>query len=114
MRAAVRAVLHEIGQDEPEVLDDVEAVGFGPGRVRIRHPRLPAPGGDVLGFAGTGTGTGTGTFAEEVAARTGRWGRPSRRRRCSGSGGAGEAVARGRGTGTAPPAVRREGPFAVW
>ncbi|MEU3652860.1 Zn-dependent alcohol dehydrogenase [Streptomyces sp. NPDC032161] len=33
MRAAV---LHEIGQDELEVLDDVEAVGFGPGKVRIR------------------------------------------------------------------------------
>ncbi|MFF2780059.1 Zn-dependent alcohol dehydrogenase [Streptomyces sp. NPDC058052] len=33
MRAAV---LHEIGQDKLEVLDDVEAVGFGPGRVRIR------------------------------------------------------------------------------
>jgi S-(hydroxymethyl)glutathione dehydrogenase/alcohol dehydrogenase len=33
MRAAV---VHEIGQDELEVLDDVEAVGFGPGKVRIR------------------------------------------------------------------------------
>ncbi|GGR15421.1 hypothetical protein GCM10010282_04620 [Streptomyces roseolus] len=33
MRAAG---LHEIGQDKLEVLDDVEAVGFGPGRVRIR------------------------------------------------------------------------------
>ncbi|MFF9317466.1 Zn-dependent alcohol dehydrogenase [Streptomyces sp. NPDC014735] len=33
MRAAV---LHEIGQDKLEVLDDVEAVGFGPGKVRIR------------------------------------------------------------------------------
>ncbi|MFF9471462.1 Zn-dependent alcohol dehydrogenase [Streptomyces roseolus] len=33
MRAAV---LHEIGQDKLEILDDVEAVGFGPGRVRIR------------------------------------------------------------------------------
>ncbi|WP_335932012.1 Zn-dependent alcohol dehydrogenase [Streptomyces sp. PTD5-9] len=33
MRAAV---LHEIGQDELEVLDDVEAVGFGPGKVRLR------------------------------------------------------------------------------
>ncbi|MFI9624465.1 Zn-dependent alcohol dehydrogenase [Streptomyces sp. NPDC052042] len=33
MRAAV---LHEIGQDRLEVLDDVEAVGFGPGKVRIR------------------------------------------------------------------------------
>ncbi|MGW6155445.1 Zn-dependent alcohol dehydrogenase [Streptomyces sp. NPDC055144] len=33
MRAAV---LHEIGQDKLEVLDDVEAVGFGPGKVKIR------------------------------------------------------------------------------
>jgi S-(hydroxymethyl)glutathione dehydrogenase/alcohol dehydrogenase len=33
MRAAV---LHEIGQDKLEVHDDVEAVGFGPGRVRVR------------------------------------------------------------------------------
>ncbi len=33
MRAAV---LHEVGQDKLEVLDDVEAVGFGPGKVRIR------------------------------------------------------------------------------
>jgi S-(hydroxymethyl)glutathione dehydrogenase/alcohol dehydrogenase len=33
MRAAV---VHEIGQDKLEVLDDVEAVGFGPGKVRIR------------------------------------------------------------------------------
>ncbi|MEV6778927.1 alcohol dehydrogenase catalytic domain-containing protein [Streptomyces syringium] len=33
MRAAVQ---HEIGQDKLEVLDDVEAVGFGPGKVRLR------------------------------------------------------------------------------
>lgn len=33
MRAAV---LHETGQDKLEVLDDVEAVGFGPGKVKIR------------------------------------------------------------------------------
>ncbi|MFI9275204.1 alcohol dehydrogenase catalytic domain-containing protein [Kitasatospora sp. NPDC052896] len=33
MRAAV---LHTIGQRELEVRDDVEAVGFGPGRVRVR------------------------------------------------------------------------------
>ncbi|MET9494670.1 Zn-dependent alcohol dehydrogenase [Streptomyces sp. NPDC006552] len=33
MRAAV---LHETGQEKLEVLDDVEAVGFGPGKVRIR------------------------------------------------------------------------------
>ncbi|MFH8792861.1 Zn-dependent alcohol dehydrogenase [Streptomyces sp. NPDC017941] len=33
MRAAL---LHETGQDKLDVLDDVEAVGFGPGKVRIR------------------------------------------------------------------------------
>ncbi|ARP69985.1 Zn-dependent alcohol dehydrogenase [Streptomyces pluripotens] len=33
MRAAV---LHEIGQEKLEVLDDVEAAGFGPGKVRVR------------------------------------------------------------------------------
>ncbi|MFD9220308.1 Zn-dependent alcohol dehydrogenase [Streptomyces sp. NPDC060064] len=33
MRAAV---LHETGQDKLEVLDDIEAVGFGPGKVKIR------------------------------------------------------------------------------
>ncbi|RII17006.1 NDMA-dependent alcohol dehydrogenase [Streptomyces sp. YIM 130001] len=33
MRAAV---LHETGQDKLEVVDDLEAVGFGPGKVRIR------------------------------------------------------------------------------
>ncbi|MEU4995050.1 Zn-dependent alcohol dehydrogenase [Streptomyces sp. NPDC021622] len=33
MRAAV---LHEIGQEKLEVLDDVEATGFGPGKVKIR------------------------------------------------------------------------------
>ncbi|GAA2475898.1 Zn-dependent alcohol dehydrogenase [Actinocorallia cavernae] len=33
MRAAV---LHEIGQDKLDVLDDIEAAGFGPGKVRIR------------------------------------------------------------------------------
>ncbi|MEU3460121.1 Zn-dependent alcohol dehydrogenase [Streptomyces sp. NPDC006733] len=33
MRAAIQ---QEIGQDKLEVVDDVEAVGFGPGKVRIR------------------------------------------------------------------------------
>ncbi|MGN5378483.1 Zn-dependent alcohol dehydrogenase [Streptomyces sp. MUSC 14] len=33
MRAAV---LHEIGQEKLDVVDDVEAVGFGPGKVRVR------------------------------------------------------------------------------
>ncbi|MEV6589457.1 Zn-dependent alcohol dehydrogenase [Streptomyces acidicola] len=65
MRAAV---LHEIGQDKLDVLDDVEAVGFGPGRVRIRvratglcHSDLsamagvlPQPAPFVLGHEGAG------------------------------------------------------------
>ncbi|MEU2429954.1 MULTISPECIES: Zn-dependent alcohol dehydrogenase [unclassified Streptomyces] len=49
MRAAV---LHEIGQDKLDVLDDVEAVGFGPGKVKIRvratglcHSDVSAMGG---------------------------------------------------------------------
>ncbi|MEU1303950.1 Zn-dependent alcohol dehydrogenase [Streptomyces shenzhenensis] len=49
MRAAV---LHEIGQDKLEVLDGVEAAGFGPGKVRVRvratglcHSDLSAMGG---------------------------------------------------------------------
>ncbi|MCX5382755.1 Zn-dependent alcohol dehydrogenase [Streptomyces sp. NBC_00083] len=33
MRAAV---LHEIGQDKLDVVDDMEATGFGPGKVRLR------------------------------------------------------------------------------
>ncbi|MEV5983909.1 Zn-dependent alcohol dehydrogenase [Streptomyces sp. NPDC052051] len=33
MRAAV---LHEIGQDKLEIVDDIETAGFGPGKVRIR------------------------------------------------------------------------------
>lgn len=33
MRAAI---LHETGQDKLDVLDDVEATGFGPGKVRLR------------------------------------------------------------------------------
>ncbi|MEU6127324.1 Zn-dependent alcohol dehydrogenase [Streptomyces sp. NPDC047123] len=33
MRAAV---LHETGQEKLEILDDIETVGFGPGKVRIR------------------------------------------------------------------------------
>ncbi|MET9976542.1 Zn-dependent alcohol dehydrogenase [Streptomyces microflavus] len=49
MRAAV---LHEIGQEKLEVLDDVEAVGFGPGKVKLRiratglcHSDVSAMGG---------------------------------------------------------------------
>lgn len=33
MRAALQS---EIGQDKLEVVDDMEAVGFGPGKVKIR------------------------------------------------------------------------------
>ncbi|MGW0737309.1 Zn-dependent alcohol dehydrogenase [Streptomyces sp. NPDC002851] len=65
MRAAV---LHEIGQEKLDVLDDVEPVGFGPGRVRIRvratglcHSDLsamsgvlPQPGPFVPGHEGAG------------------------------------------------------------
>ncbi|MFM9369807.1 Zn-dependent alcohol dehydrogenase [Streptomyces sp. Da 82-17] len=65
MRAAV---LHEIGQEKLEVLDDVEAVGFGAGKVRIRvratglcHSDLsamsgvlPQPGPFVPGHEGAG------------------------------------------------------------
>ncbi|NBM20408.1 Zn-dependent alcohol dehydrogenase [Streptomyces sp. GC420] len=80
MRAAV---LHEVGQDKLEVLDDVEAVGFGPGKVRIRiratglchsdlsamNGVLPQPAPFVPGHEGAGeildvgdgvTGLGTG------------------------------------------------------
>ncbi|MFI0824570.1 Zn-dependent alcohol dehydrogenase [Streptomyces roseolus] len=49
MRAAV---LHEIGQDKLEVLDDVEAVGFGPGRVRIRVRAAGLCHSDVSAMSG--------------------------------------------------------------
>ncbi|WP_327356498.1 Zn-dependent alcohol dehydrogenase [Streptomyces sp. NBC_01304] len=65
MRAAV---LHEIGQDKLEVLDDMETTGFGPGKVKIRvratglcHSDLsamsgvlPQPGPFVPGHEGAG------------------------------------------------------------
>ncbi|MBC9712494.1 Zn-dependent alcohol dehydrogenase [Streptomyces sp. TRM66268-LWL] len=65
MRAAV---LHEIGQDKLEVLDDFETTGFGPGKVKIRvratglcHSDLsamsgvlPQPGPFVPGHEGAG------------------------------------------------------------
>ncbi|MFE6162362.1 Zn-dependent alcohol dehydrogenase [Streptomyces sp. NPDC056486] len=65
MRAAV---LHEIGQDKLEVLDDVETVGFGPGKVKIRvratglchsdvsamNGVLPQPGPFIPGHEGAG------------------------------------------------------------
>ncbi|MFJ8665597.1 Zn-dependent alcohol dehydrogenase [Streptomyces sp. NPDC093600] len=49
MRAAV---LHEIGQDSLEVLDDVEAVGFGPGKVRIRVRATGLCHSDVSAMSG--------------------------------------------------------------
>ncbi|GHB03943.1 Zn-dependent alcohol dehydrogenase [Streptomyces termitum] len=49
MRAAV---LHEIGQDKLEVLDDVEAVGFGPGKVRIRVRATGLCHSDVSAMSG--------------------------------------------------------------
>ncbi|MFC8507395.1 Zn-dependent alcohol dehydrogenase [Streptomyces sp. NPDC057411] len=49
MRAAV---LHEIGQDKLEVLDDVEAVGFGPGRVKIRVRATGLCHSDVSAMSG--------------------------------------------------------------
>ncbi|GGX12175.1 Zn-dependent alcohol dehydrogenase [Streptomyces chryseus] len=71
MRAAV---LHETGQDKLEVLDDVEAVGFGPGKVKIRvratglcHSDLsamsgvlPQPAPFVPGHEGAGEVTDVG------------------------------------------------------
>ncbi|MEU2158821.1 Zn-dependent alcohol dehydrogenase [Streptomyces sp. NPDC019396] len=71
MRAAV---LHEIGQDKLEVLDDVEAVGFGPGKVKIRiratglchsdvsamNGVLPQPAPFVPGHEGAGEITDVG------------------------------------------------------
>ncbi|WP_418956768.1 Zn-dependent alcohol dehydrogenase [Streptomyces tritici] len=49
MRAAV---LHEIGQEKLEVLDDVEAVGFGPGKVRIRVRATGLCHSDVSAMSG--------------------------------------------------------------
>ena len=85
MRAAV---LHEIGQDKLEVLDDVEAVGFGPGKVKIRvratglcHSDLsamtgvlPQPAPFVPGHEGAGEILDVGDGVTEPQAR-----RPGRR-----------------------------------
>lgn len=65
MRAAV---LHETGQDKLDVLDDIETVGFGPGKARIRiratglchsdlsamNGTLPQPAPFVPGHEGAG------------------------------------------------------------
>ncbi len=78
MRAAI---LHETGQDELEVRDDVEAVGFGPGRVRVRlratslcHSDLsamsgilPQPAPFVPGHEGAGDVTEVGEGVSGVA-----------------------------------------------
>ncbi|WP_433547902.1 Zn-dependent alcohol dehydrogenase [Streptomyces sp. CA-294286] len=79
MRAAV---LHETGQDKLEVHDDVEAVGFGPGKVRIRvratglcHSDvsamsgvLPQPAPFVPGHEGAGEVVDVGEGVDGVAA----------------------------------------------
>ncbi|KUL66697.1 molecular chaperone GroES [Streptomyces violaceusniger] len=49
MRAAV---LHETGQDKLEVLDDIEAVGFGPGKVRLRLRATGLCHSDLSAMAG--------------------------------------------------------------
>ncbi|MEU9608197.1 Zn-dependent alcohol dehydrogenase [Streptomyces sp. NPDC048057] len=49
MRAAV---LHETGQEKLEVLDDVEAVGFGPGKVRVRVRATGLCHSDVSAMSG--------------------------------------------------------------
>ncbi|MFF8611959.1 Zn-dependent alcohol dehydrogenase [Streptomyces sp. NPDC015350] len=49
MRAAL---LHEIGQDKLEVFDDVEAVGFGPGKVRLRIRATGLCHSDVSAMSG--------------------------------------------------------------
>jgi len=49
MRAAV---LHEIGQDKLDVLDDIEAVGFGPGKVRVRLRAAGLCHSDLSAMAG--------------------------------------------------------------
>ncbi|MYT70804.1 MULTISPECIES: Zn-dependent alcohol dehydrogenase [unclassified Streptomyces] len=82
MRAAV---LHETGQDKLEVLDDVEAVGFGPGKVKIRvratglchsdisamNGVLPQPAPFVPGHEGAGeiTDVGDGVAGLSVGQR---------------------------------------------
>ncbi|GGZ21977.1 alcohol dehydrogenase [Streptomyces inusitatus] len=49
MRAAV---LHETGQPKLDVLDDVEAVGFGPGKVRVRMRATGLCHSDVSAMTG--------------------------------------------------------------
>lgn len=84
MRAAV---LHEIGQDKLEVLDDVEAVGFGPGKVRLRiratglchsdisamNGVLPQPAPFIPGHEGAGEVLDVGDGVTGLSAGTGCW-----------------------------------------
>ncbi|WP_033825172.1 Zn-dependent alcohol dehydrogenase [Kitasatospora sp. MBT63] len=49
MRAAI---LHKTGQDELEVREDVEAVGFGPGKVRVRLRATSLCHSDLSAMAG--------------------------------------------------------------
>ncbi len=46
------AVLHETGQEKLEVLDDVEAVGFGPGKVKLRIRATGLCHSDVSAMSG--------------------------------------------------------------
>ncbi|GEB50216.1 MULTISPECIES: Zn-dependent alcohol dehydrogenase [Streptomyces] len=79
MRAAL---LHETGQDELEVVDDIEPAGFGPGKVRVRMRAtglchsdlsamsgvLPQPAPFVPGHEGAGEVLETGEGVTHVAA----------------------------------------------
>lgn len=79
MRAAV---LQETGQDKLEVLDDVEAVGFGPGKVKVRvratglchsdisamNGVLPQPAPFVPGHEGAGEVVDVGDGVSGLAA----------------------------------------------
>ncbi|MFE7096020.1 Zn-dependent alcohol dehydrogenase [Streptomyces erythrochromogenes] len=82
MRAALQS---EIGQDKLEVVDDMEAVGFGPGKVRIRVKAtglchsdlsamsgvLPQPAPFIPGHEGSGviTDVGDGVTGHKIGDR---------------------------------------------
>ncbi|MGE7390459.1 Zn-dependent alcohol dehydrogenase [Streptomyces sp. NPDC004126] len=82
MRAALQS---EIGQDKLEVVDDMEAVGFGPGKVRIRIKAtglchsdlsamsgvLPQPAPFIPGHEGSGviTDVGDGVTSHRIGDR---------------------------------------------
>lgn len=67
MRAAV---LHEIGQDKLEVLDDVEAVGFGPGKVKLRVRATGLCHSDVSAMSGVLPQPAPSSPATKVPARS--------------------------------------------